>query len=106
MNEYILVHTSIDSEQAAHQLADTIVSQRLAACGWVLGPITSSYWWQGKHEHAQEWMVQFKTRQALYGELEQAIRKIHSYDTPEIVATAIQAGSPAFLAWIDQETTK
>jgi len=105
MHALIVVQTAIDSQEAAQKIADTVVSKRLAACGWVSGPINGTYWWQGKLEHAQEWVCSFKTRQALYGALEQTIRELHSYEVPEIIATPIVAGDQRYLDWIVDETS-
>ncbi len=106
MTNCIIVQTSIDSKEAAQTIADTVVQQRLAACCWVSGPIHSTYWWQGAIEQADEWVCQIKTREELYSELETAIRAVHSYDEPEIIATPITEGSQGYLAWIAAETTK
>jgi periplasmic divalent cation tolerance protein len=106
MAEYILVQTSIASTEEAQSLAETMVSKRLAACCWISGPITSTYWWKGKMEQAQEWVCQLKTRKELFPDLEQAIKVIHPYEVPEIVATPIVAGNKDFLEWIEQETRK
>jgi periplasmic divalent cation tolerance protein len=104
MTDFIIVQTSIDSQNAAQNIASAIVSQHLAACCWVSGPIKSTYWWEGKMEQAEEWVCSFKTRQELYGAIEQAIKKVHSYETPEIVANPIVAGSQSYLDWILDET--
>jgi periplasmic divalent cation tolerance protein len=104
MSEFILVHTSIDSKDGAQKIADLVVSKRLAACCWISGPITSTYWWKGKMEQAEEWVCQIKTRQELYSDLEQAIKNIHPYEEPEIVAIPILSGSQSFLDWIIAET--
>src|SRR5437660_1356211 len=101
---FILVHTSIDAKEKAQALADTIVSQRLAACCWISGPISSTYWWKGQQEHAEEWVCQFKTREELYEDLERVLKQLHSYEEPEIVATPIAMGSQSFLQWIGAET--
>jgi len=85
-------------------LAATAVEQRLAACGQVSGPITSVYWWQHRLETADEWLCTFKTSAAVLGRLQDALRRAHSYTTPEIVATAIEGGDRDYLAWIDAET--
>jgi periplasmic divalent cation tolerance protein len=71
----------------------------------VSGPITSTYWWQGQIEQAQEWLCTVKTRKDLYTELEQAIREIHTYDEPEILAKEIVEGSAGYLDWVRRETT-
>lgn len=104
MSEFIEVSTAIDSAEGAQAIAQTLVSKRLAACVHVSGPITSTYWWQGTMEQAQEWLCTAKTRSTLYPALEQAIREVHSYDEPEILAKPIVAGSPSYLDWIRRET--
>ena len=104
MAEYIEVHTTIDSREAAQKIAETLVSRRLAACVQVSGPITSTYWWQGKMEQAEEWLCTAKTRRELYDQLEQAVREVHSYDVPEILAVSIVAGNADYLNWLSQET--
>lgn len=48
--DFIQVYTAIDSKGAAQRIADAVVTRRLAACCCVSGPITSTYWWQGKLE--------------------------------------------------------
>jgi periplasmic divalent cation tolerance protein len=104
MTEFIEVRTTIDTKDGAQKIAEALVSKRLAACVQVSGPITSTYWWQGKMEMAEEWLCTAKTRRELYGELEQAIREVHTYDEPEILATLIVAGSPGYLNWLLHET--
>ena len=89
MAEFITVHTTIDSKEGAQKIAETIVGKHLAACAQVSGPITSTYWWQGKLEQAEEWICTMKTRKDIYHDLEQAIRECHTYDTPEIVGTPL-----------------
>jgi periplasmic divalent cation tolerance protein len=81
-----------------------LVSQRLAACVQLSGPMTSTYWWQGKMEQTQEWVCTAKTCAALYAQLEQAIKAVHSYDVPEILAVEVIAGNAEYLRWIEQET--
>lgn len=104
MPEYIEVRTTIDTLEDAQKIADTLVGKRLAACVQILGPIISTYWWQGQIERAQEWVCSIKTRQDLYSQVEQEIREMHPYDEPEIIATAIVKGSQGYLQWIDNET--
>jgi periplasmic divalent cation tolerance protein len=104
VSEFILVTTSIDSQEGAQRIAEALVKARLAACVHVAGPITSTYWWEGKVETATEWTCSIKTRKELYADLEQAIRSVHPYDVPEIIAVPICAGSQSYLDWIVQET--
>ena len=103
MTEYIQVVTAIDSEEAAQRIATSVVEARLAACVQVVGPIKSTYWWEGRVEIAKEWLCICKSRQTLYAELEAAIREAHSYEVPEILALPVVAGNTDYLAWLRSE---
>ncbi|MER5973254.1 divalent-cation tolerance protein CutA [Streptomyces sp. NPDC002055] len=102
--EFLAVLTTIDSEDRAQRLAASAVEQRLAACAQIDGPIRSVYQWQGKIEADAEWRVLYKTTAARYPELEAHIKRVHTYDTPEVIVTPITAGSDEYLAWLRTET--
>ena len=103
MTDAIQVFTTVGSHQDAERIATELIDARLAACVQVLGPITSTYRWEGAIETSQEWLCLIKSRQALYPELEKAIRQIHPYQVPEILALPVVAGNPAYLAWLEAE---
>lgn len=103
MNEYIQVITTAGREEEAAEIARMLVDKRLAGCVQVVGPITSTYRWQGRVETGQEWQCVAKTRRELYPRVEEAIRQAHSYQEPEILAVPVVAGSPTYLAWLDEE---
>lgn len=102
---YVQVTTTTDSRQEAADLARSAVTARLAACAQLVGPIASTYWWEGEIESAEEWMVLFKTTAARFEDLAAHIAEQHSYDTPEIIATPVVAGSGDYLSWIGEQTT-
>jgi periplasmic divalent cation tolerance protein len=104
MSQPLIVFTTAPTREGAIRIAGALVERRLAACVQVSGPITSVYCWQGMTENAAEWLCLVKTRQERYDEVERTIRELHSYETPEIVATPIVAGSPAYLQWLNDET--
>jgi periplasmic divalent cation tolerance protein len=103
--EIYQVVTTVDSAQAAQALAESAVRARVAACAQVDGPLTSTYWWRGQVETAQEWRVTFKTTAVRYAQLEAHVRAHHGYDVPEILGTAVVAGNPDYLRWIADETS-
>jgi periplasmic divalent cation tolerance protein len=102
---YVQVTTATATEEEARRIARTSVEGRLAACGQVLGPIGSTYWWRGAIETATEWLCVLKAPASRFERLAGHIRAEHSYETPEITATPISLGSADYLAWIDQEAT-
>jgi periplasmic divalent cation tolerance protein len=99
------VTTAVAEEAAAAEMADTVVAERLAACAQVLGPVRSSYRWEGEVRVAREWLVVAKTTEDRLAELTSRIRTLHRYEVPEIVTLAIAAGDPEYLRWIRDETT-
>ncbi|MFQ5460080.1 MAG: divalent-cation tolerance protein CutA [Anaerolineae bacterium] len=103
MTEYLEVRTTLGSRAEADALARLLVERRLAACVQVLGPVASVYRWRGSVEAAEEWICLVKTPAKAYPSLEAAIRKHHSYETPEIVALSMAAGLGEYLAWLDAQ---
>jgi periplasmic divalent cation tolerance protein len=103
--DIVVVVTTTDSADAAHELARSAVSARLAACAQVHGPISSVYWWNGAVDEAREWRVEFKTTAERCAELSDHLRGMHSYDVPEIVCLPVVDGASSYLAWIRSSTT-
>lgn len=104
MTDYVTVTTTTDSADEAQRLSASAVQARLAACGQVSEPITSTYWWQGRVETATEYRIDFKTRAELAERLIEHLRATHSYDTPEVIVTPVLGGNSAYLDWISAET--
>lgn len=100
----LLVLTNLPDRDAAMKLAAAIVGERLAACVSVLAGCTSIYRWKGAVEEAAEVPVLMKSNAARYAELEAAIRRLHPYEVPEIIALRVVDGLPQYLAWIAEET--
>jgi periplasmic divalent cation tolerance protein len=103
MTDTIQVVTTTSSKEEAEKIARALVERRLAACVQVAGPVTSTYHWKGRIESAQEFLCIIKTRQSHYLALEDAIRELHSYEVPEILALAVSAGNRAYLDWLRRE---
>ncbi len=104
MTDCLQIVTTVEHREDAERIARTLIEERLAACCQISGPVTSVYRWRGKIETTQEWRCTIKTRADLYPRVEQAIRRLHPYEVPEIVATPIAAGSDDYLKWVAEET--
>lgn len=105
MDEVVIVLTNFPDRAAALQLAQALVERRLAACVNVLAECTSVYRWKGAVENATEVPVLIKTRAERYPEVEAAIRELHPYELPEIVAVPVRHGLDEYLQWVAGETT-
>ena len=98
---YQIILCTCPDHASAKRIADELISGGLAACVNILPGLTSVYRWQNKIETAQEHLLLIKTRQDRYAELEVAIRQVHPYELPEIIAVSVEQGLPEYLQWID-----
>ncbi|MHB8484161.1 MAG: divalent-cation tolerance protein CutA [Candidatus Acidiferrales bacterium] len=101
MTDKIVVMVTCGSQAEAKKIARAVVEARLAACANVMGsPVQSIYRWKGKVETAKEVLMLIKSTRKRFSALEREIRRLHSYDTPEIAAVAVVVGSAPYLRWI------
>src|ERR1700741_3512870 len=98
--EGIVVLMTAASFDEASRIAEMLVNQRLAACVQVLPEMQSIYFWKNEVQRDREVLMIAKTVRANFAALEQQVRAMHSYETPEIVALPIVAGSEPYLEWL------
>ncbi|MCS6884444.1 MAG: divalent-cation tolerance protein CutA [Acidobacteriota bacterium] len=99
MKGELVVFVTIDSEQAAVSMAETLVNERLAACVNIVA-VKSVYRWQGNVVKDEEWLLIIKTDEKRYERLESTVKGLHSYTTPEVIALRIEKGSQQYLEWL------
>ena len=102
----IVVFMTAANGEEATRLADMLVGAHLAACVQILPQMESVYRWQGNIERASEVLLLAKTTTARFADLEREVRALHSYDTPEIVAIPVVAGSAPYLEWLSNATAR
>jgi periplasmic divalent cation tolerance protein len=103
MNGKIVVLVTCVSAKEARKIARAVVEQRLAACANILSsPVRSVYRWRGKVESAKEFLLTIKTTEARFAQLQAEVKRLHSYDVPEIIALPITRGAANYLAWISE----
>ena len=103
-SRYVIVMTTCASEEQARALTTALLEKRLAACVQA-SDISSSYWWKGAIETSNEVRLMIKARQADYAAIEALILARHTYETPEVLAIPVVAGSRAYLGWLEAEST-
>ncbi len=99
-----LCHCTCPDRDSADRIARVLVDERLAACASVVGDVRSTYRWQGAIEQAEEVLLLIKTSAARLPALLERIPQLHPHEVPEVLAVAVAAGNPEYLAWIDAET--
>ena len=103
MTDKIVVLVTCRSSREARKIARAVVEKRLAACVNILTvPVESIYSWKEKVENTSEHLLLIKTSVKKLAALEKEVLRLHSYDTPEFIAIALESGSAAYLAWLSE----
>ena len=103
MAEFFIYITCAHAAEA-DSIAEVLVERRLAACVNIIDGMRSMYWWEGKVEKGEETILIAKTKASLVDELTEAVKAMHGYDVPCVVALPIKGGNADFLTWIRAET--
>ena len=98
--EPIVIFTTCPDEAAASRIARNLVESGLAACVSRVGPVHSTYRWQGAIQDEPEVLLVIKTVSTRYSELEMRLKSLHPYDVPEIIALPVASGSADYLSWL------
>jgi|SRR5215469_1547142 len=102
-NQLVTLCTVPDRE-SGEKLARTLVEEHLAACVNLVPGVVSTYRWEGEVKTDAECLLVIKTTGARFEALKNRILALHTYDTPEIIAVPITAGSEEYLKWITEST--
>lgn len=105
-SENVVVLITASSNDEGQTIADELTKQRKAACVSIVRNVQSFFWWEGKIDTAQEVLLIAKTSAVELSELIELVKKLHSYDVPEIIALPIVGGNQDYLDWIKAETKK
>ena len=99
-----VIFVTAGSEKQAVEIARTLVTERLAACVNIVGPIRSIYRWRDEVKDDHEYLLIIKTRALLYMKVETRVREMHTYDVPEVLALNADRGSPPYIQWMLDST--
>jgi periplasmic divalent cation tolerance protein len=104
MTDKGIVFMTASSMQEAERVAKHLVKKKMASCVNILSEIRSIYWWKDKVCDEKEVFLIAKTTALLFSELAEEVKKLHSYEVPEIIFVPIKDGSKTYLEWIDEVT--
>lgn len=88
------------TREQAEKIVRSLLARKLIACANIVGPVSSLFWWKGKISEEDEFLVLMKTSAEIFERLATAIRQMHSYEVPEIIAVPIAKGNPSYLEWL------
>ncbi|MFH1552017.1 MAG: divalent-cation tolerance protein CutA [Candidatus Omnitrophota bacterium] len=104
MEQLCIVYVTTSGKDEAMKIGERLVSMRLGACATVNEEVTSFYWWEGKQHKDQEAELVIKTKVTLLPELKKAIKELHSYSCPCILAVPVIDVDVDYAEWIIRET--
>jgi len=104
MSNLAIVLTTMPDDPRADELARTLVTERLAACVNVHGPMSSTYRWKQTVEREVERQLVIKTTADRVAALERRLRELHPYEVPELLVVPIEGGSDTYLQWVVAQT--
>jgi periplasmic divalent cation tolerance protein len=99
---FVVIFVTCPSRKEAKAIAGSLIRKRLVACANFAGGIESLFWWKGKIDKAKEVLVMMKARRKDFKAVEREVKRLHSYDVPEIIALPIACGSMEYLGWIEE----
>lgn len=104
-NEYLLVLITVPNAEAGEAVARRLLDHRLAACVNFVPGLRSLFVWEGEVNDEQELLLLVKTRASLFREqVIPAVREVHPYDVPEILALPVAMGNEEYLDWVAEST--
>lgn len=99
---FIIIFITASSKKEARLIISALIKKRLVACGNILGGVDSIFIWKSKVNKAKEFLVILKTKKNLFKKVAGEVKRLHSYEVPEIVAVPIIEGNKKYLNWINR----
>ena len=100
MDRAVFVYTTWPAAADAEAAGRALVERRLAACVNIVPGMISHYRWEGKVERAEEAVMIIKTRATLADAVSDAVKELHSYETPAIVVLPVESVETDYLGWL------
>lgn len=99
----LVINTCPDAE-TAQRIAHALVEQGHAACVNIVPGLRSVYRWQDAIQEDAECLLLAKTRESRVAALTDAVRGLHPYELPEVIAVPVTAGLAPYLDWVRDNT--
>jgi len=106
MTMKVVVFITAKDKEEGQKIARHLLQEKLAACVNVVDGVQSFFWWDGKIDESQEVLLVAKTKKSLFTRIVKAVRSVHSYSVPEIIALPIMDGFKDYLKWINNSVLK
>jgi len=99
-SNFSVVLTTSNRKEELEKIGDILLKDKLAACVQISGPVQSKYWWKGKIEASEEYLMVIKTHMSYFEKIKEVILRNHSYKEPELIEVGITNGTKGYLNWL------
>ena len=106
MNDPVIILTTASSNKEAEIIGSKLVENKLAACVNIIPNVKSIYRWKGKINKDSEYLLIIKTVKRVEKEVFENIRKLHRYDTPEMITIPITGGEKSYMNWLSRTVSR
>ena len=100
-----IIKTTVQNKEEGLKIARSLIRSRLAACVNIIPNISSVYYWKDKIVEDCELILFIKTRKSLFDKVKDEIKKLHSYEVPEILLISLENSEKTYLSWLLENTT-
>jgi periplasmic divalent cation tolerance protein len=100
----LVVFSTFPSPDKAAEIGRILVSEGLAACVNLVGPVRSIYRWKGEVCDDSETLAVIKTTRERFEAMRDRLVALHPYEVAEVIAMPVDAGHAPYLAWVEGET--
>ena len=101
----IVVLITAASREEADRIARRLVEDQLAACATIVPQVRSLFMWEQKLSQEDEVLLLVKSRRTRFAQLAEAVKQLHSYSVPEIIALPVVMGAADYLRWVSESTS-
>ena len=101
---YIVIFVTVPNVKEGKKIAFGIINRKFVACVNIVPHLNSLYWWKNRIESSKEALLIIKTKKSLFNKVVREVKRLHSYDVPEIIALPVIKGNKDYLKWIDSST--
>lgn len=99
LHKLLLITTGFENENEAEASLLYLLENKLVACGHVYKE-RSMYNWNDALHKGDEWMLSVKTLDTLWEEVKDAIKAMHPYEMPMIIAMPVVQANEEYAAWV------
>lgn len=97
-----LLYLTCANQAETDKIAQALLEKRLVVCVKKT-PVNSDFLWQGKIDHGSEILLIMDSKEELFNQVEQEVKRLHSYDTPVLVAVPVTSRSAGVAEWMEKE---